>query len=251
MITTSPVSDVGSNSSLHMSSPPRRVPVKVLRFPQEADSRSPVFDVQVFLHSVGLGRRVAKFRGGETVFAQGDPAESVMYIQEGGVKLAVTSASGKEAVLTILGPRDFFGEGCLAGQSVRMATATTVALTTVLVLEKNEVIRVLHEEHEFSDRFIAYVLARNRRVEEDLVDQLFNSSEKRLARTLLLLAHYGTEGLPQKVIPRVTQETLAEMVGTTRSRVNFFMNKFRRLGFIQYDGEIHVNKSLLSVVLSD
>jgi len=174
-----------------------------------------------------------------------------MYIQEGGVRLAVTSASGKEAVLAILGPRDFFGEGCLAGQSVRMATATTVALTTALVLEKNEVIRVLHEEHEFSDRFIAYVLARNKRVEADLVDQLFNSSEKRLARTLLLLAHYGTERPPQKVIPRVTQETLAEMVGTTRSRVNFFMNKFRRLGFIQYDGEIQVNKSLLSVVLSD
>jgi CRP-like cAMP-binding protein len=207
--------------------------------------------VQLFLDSVGLGRRVAKFRGGETVFAQGDPAKSVMYIQEGGVKLAVTSAFGKEAILAVLGPRDFFGEGCLAGQSIRMATATTVALTTVLVLEKNEVIRVLHEEHEFSDRFIAYVLARNNRVEEDLVDQLFNSSEKRLARALLLLANYGAQGQPQKVISRVTQEMLAEMVGTTRSRVNFFMNKFRRLGFIEYDSEIHVNKSLLSVVLSD
>ena len=251
MITTSHISNVGPNSRLHMSSPPRRVSVKVPRSPQEANSRSPAFDVQLFLDSVGLGRRVTKFRGGEAVFAQGDPAKSVMYIQEGGVKLAVTSASGKEAVLAILGPRDFFGEGCLAGQSVRTATATTVALTTVLVLEKNEVIRVLHEEHEFSDRFIAYVLARNNRVEEDLVDQLFNSSEKRLARTLLLLAHYGVEGQPRQVIRRVSQEMLAEMIGTTRSRVNFFMNKFRRLGFIQYNGEIHVDKSLLSVVLSD
>lgn len=251
MITTSHISDVGSNPSVHMSSPPRRVSVKVSRSPQAADSTHPGFDVQVFLDSVGLGRKVAKFRGGETVFTQGDPAKSVMYIKEGGVKLTVTSASGKEAVLAVLGPRDFFGEGCLAGQSVRMATAATVAVTTVLVLEKTEVIRVLHEEHEFSDRFIAYVLARNNRVEEDLVDQLFNSSEKRLARTLLLLANYGAQGQPQKVIPRVTQETLAEMVGTTRSRVNFFMNKFRRLGFIEYDGEIHVNKSLLSVVLRD
>ena len=251
MTTTSHISDVGPNPNLHMSSPPRRVSVKVPRSPQEADSRSPAFDVRLFLDSVGLGRRVAKFRGGDTVFAQGDPAKSVMYIQEGGVKLAVTSAFGKEAVLAVLGPRDFFGEGCLAGQSVRMAGATAVALTTVLVLEKNEVIRVLHEEHEFSDRFITHMLARNIRVEEDLIDQLFNSSEKRLARTLLLLAHYGVEGQPQKVIPKISQEMLAEMIGTTRSRVNFFMNKFRRLGFIEYDGEIHVNKSLLSVVLSD
>jgi len=207
--------------------------------------------VQAFLDSVGLGRRVARFRGGETVFAQGDPAKNVMYIRDGGVKLAVTNASGQERVLAVLGPRDFFGEGCLAGQSVRMASATAVALTTVLVLEKNEVIRVLHEEHEFSDRFITHMLARNIRVEEDLIDQLFNSSEKRLARTLLLLAHYGVEGQPQKVIPKISQEMLAEMIGTTRSRVNFFMNKFRKLGFIQYNGEIHVNRSLLSVVLSD
>ena len=234
-----------------MSSPPRRVSVKASGFPREANSKSPAFDVQVFLDSVGLGRRVARFQGGETVFCQGDPATGVMYIQEGGVKLAVTSASGKEAVLAVLGPRDFFGEGCLAGQSIRMATATTVAPTTVLILEKNEVIRVLHEEHEFSDRFITYMLSRNIRVEEDLIDQLFNSSEKRLARTLLLLAHYGEQGQPQRVIPKVSQEMLAEIIGTTRSRVNFFMNKFRRLGFIEYNGEIHVNKSLLSVVLSD
>jgi CRP-like cAMP-binding protein len=207
--------------------------------------------VQLFLDSAGLGRKITQFPGNETIFAQGDPAKSVMYIQEGGVKLTVVSETGKEAVVAILGPSDFFGEGCLSGQSIRMARATTIALTTVLVIEKNEVMRVLHEEHEFSDRFIAHMLARSIRVEEDLVDQLFNSSEKRLARTLLLLAHYGAQDEPQKVIPKVSQETLAEMIGTTRSRVNFFMNKFRKLGFIQYDGEIHVNKSLLSVVLND
>jgi len=182
---------------------------------------------------------------------QGDPAENVVYIQEGGMKLTVVNEIGKEAVVAILGPGDFFGEGCLAGQSICTATATTITPTTVLVIEKNEAIRVLHEEHEFSDRFIAHMLARNIRVEEDLIDQLFNSSEKRLARTLLLLARYGAQDQPQKVIPNVSQEILAEMIGTTRSRVNFFMNKFRKLGFIQYDGEIHVNKSLLSVVLHD
>lgn len=234
-----------------MSSPPKRVSVRVPRFPREAHSRSPAFDMQSFLESVGLGTRVAKFGVRETVFCQGDPAKTVMYLQEGGVKLAVTSASGKEAVLAILAPRDFFGEGCLASQAVRMTTATTVAPTTVLVLEKNDLIRVLHEEHEFSDRFITYMLARNIRVEENLIDQLFNSSEKRLARALLLLAHYGAQGEPQQVIPRVSQEMLAEMIGTTRSRVNFFMNKFRRLGFIEYNGEIHINQSLLRAVLSD
>jgi len=232
-------------------SPTRRIPVKLRRPPPNLNSRSPVFDVQLFLDTAGLGRKVAKFRGKETVFAQGDPANNVMYIQEGGVKLTVVNETGKEAIVGILGPRDFFGEGCLAGQSIRMATATTTALTTVLVIEKREVIRMLHEEHEFSDRFIAYTLARNARVEEDLIDQLFNSSEKRLARTLLLLARYGAQEQPQKVIPNVSQETLAEMIGTTRSRVNFFMNKFRKLGFIQYDGEIHVNKALLSVVLHE
>jgi CRP-like cAMP-binding protein len=207
--------------------------------------------VQLFLDSAGLGRRVAKFREKETVFAQGNQAKSVMYIQEGGVKLSVVNELGKEAVVAILGPGDFFGEGCLAGQSICMATATSIAPTTVLVIEKDQMLSVLHKEHEFSDRFIAYMLARNIRVEEDLVDQLFNSSEKRLARTLLLLARYGAQEKPQKVIPRVSQEMLAEMIGTTRSRVNFFMNKFRKLGFIQYNGEIHVNKSLLSVVLHE
>ncbi len=174
-----------------------------------------------------------------------------MYIQEGGVRLTVVNETGKEAVVAILGPGDFFGEGCLAGQSICIATATTIAPTTVLVIEKNEMIRALHAEHEFSDRFIAYMLARNIRVEEDLIDQLFNSSEKRLARTLLLLARYGAPGDLHQVLPKVSQEMLAKIIGTTRSRVNFFMNKFRKLGFIKYNGEIHVNNSLLSVVLHD
>jgi len=210
-----------------------------------------VFDVKFFLDSTGLGRKVSKFGGKETVFAQGDPATEVMYIQEGGVKLSVVNETGREAVVAVLGPGDFFGEGCLAGQTICMATATTVAPTAVMVIEKDEMIRVLHAEHEFSDRFIAYMLARNIRVEEDLVDQLFNSSEKRLARTLLQLARYGKQGQPQQVLPKVSQEMLAEMIGTTRSRVNFFMNKFRKLGFIQYNGEIHVNNSFLTVVLHE
>jgi CRP-like cAMP-binding protein len=167
------------------------------------------------------------------------------------VKLTVVNESGKEAVVAVLGPGDFFGEGCLAGQSVCMATAAAIAPTTVLVIEKNEMIRVLHREHEFSDRFIAHMLARNLRVEEDLIDQLFNSSEKRLARALLLLARYGAPGQPQKVLLKVSQEMLAEMIGSTRPQVNFFMNKFRKLGFIEYNGEIHVNNSLLSVVLHE
>jgi CRP/FNR family cyclic AMP-dependent transcriptional regulator len=234
-----------------VSSAARRVAVKVPRASKKAYLKTSAFDVRSFLDSAGLGRKVGKFRGKETVFAQGDPAQNVMYIQEGGVKLTVVNETGKEAVVAILGPGDFFGEGCLAGQSICMATATAIASTTVLVIDKREMIRVLHEEHEFSDRFIAYMLARNVRVEEDLIDQLFNSSEKRLARTLLLLARYGAQGQPQKVLPKVSQEMLAEMIGTTRSRVNFFMNKFRKLGFIQYNGEIHINNSLLSVVLHD
>ena len=226
--------------------------MKVPRSTKKANARSYAFDVELFLDSAGLRRTVDKFRRKETIFAQGDPAKHVMYIQEGGVKLTVVNETGKEAVVAILGPGDFFGEGCLAGQSVCMATVTTIAPTTVLVIEKNEMIRVLHEEHEFSDRFIAYMLARNIRVEEDLIDQLFNSSEKRLARTLLLLARYGARGHPQKVLPKVSQEMLSEMIGTTRPRVNFFMNKFRKLGFIQYNkGEIRIDNSLLSVVLHD
>ena len=233
-------------------SPRRSVSVRVPRFPKKAKSGSRAFDVKLFLDSTGLGRKVAKFLGKEIVFAQGDPAKNVMYIQDGGVKLTVINQAGKEAVVAILGPGDFFGEACLGGQSVCMATAATVAPTTVLVIEKNEMIRVLHQEHEFSDRFIAYMLARNIRVEEDLIDQLFNSSEKRLARTLLLLARYGAPGDPRKSLPKMSQETLSEMIGTTRSRVNFFMNKFRKLGFIHYaNGKIQIDNSLLSVVLHD
>src|SRR6202162_5264518 len=210
------------------------------------------FDAQAFLDSAGVARKVVEYRRSQKIYSQDDPATSVMYVQEGGVKLSVVNETGKEAVVAILGPGDFFGEGCLAGQAICMATATTIAPTTMLVIEKNEMIRVLHEEHGFSDRFIAYMLARNARVEEDLIDQLFNSSEKRLARTLLLLARYGAPGDLQKSLPKVSQEMLAEMIGTTRSRVNFFMNKFRKLGFIHYNSrKIHIDNSLLSVVLHD
>ena len=227
------------------------VSAKASRALKKANPRTPSFDVKLFLDSAGLGRKVAKFRGKETVFTQGDPAKNVMYIQEGGAKLTVVNETGKEAVVAILGPGDFLGEGCLAGQSNYLVTAITVSPTSVLVIARDEMIRALHEEHEFSDRFIAYMLARNIRVEADLIDQLFNSSEKRLARTLLLLARYGAPGHSHKGLPKVSQEMLAEMIGTTRSRVNFFMNKFRKLGFIQYIGEIQVNDSLLSVVLHE
>ena len=236
-----------------VSSAVRRVPVGVSRSQKKLNPRIPAFDVELFLGSTGLGRKIAKFVPKEAIFAQGNPATSVMFIQEGGVKLSVVNESGKEAVLAILGPDDFFGEGCLAGQSICMATATAIAPTAVLVIEKDKMVRVLHEQNEFSDRFISYMLERNLRAEEDLIDQLFNSSEKRLARTLLLLARYGARGQPEKVLARVSQETLAEMIGTTRSRVNFFMNKFRKLGFLQYDkhGQIYIEQSLLSVVLHD
>ena len=210
-----------------------------------------VFNVQDFLDSAGVARKITEFKRKETIFSQGDPCKSVMYIQKGGVRLSVVNESGKEAVVAILGPGDFFGEGCLAGQPIRIGTATAIAATTALLIEKKEMIRVLHAEHEFADRFISYMLSRNIRIEEDLVDQLFNSSEKRLARTLLLLARYGKEDKPQRVLPKISQEMLAEMVGTTRSRVNFFMNKFRKLGFIKYNGGLQINTSLLSVVLHD
>ena len=209
------------------------------------------FDAQTFLDSAGIARKVVDFPKKATIFAQGDAAKHVMYIQQGGVKLSVVNASGKEAVVAVLKPGDFFGEGCLAGQAIRIGSATSTALSTVLVIDKEEMIRVLHSEHEFSDRFIAYMLSRNIRVEEDLIDQLFNSTEKRLARTLLLLARYGAPGQPQKMLPKVSQEMLAEMIGTTRSRVNLFMNKFRKLGFIEYNGHLQVHSSLLSVILRD
>jgi CRP/FNR family transcriptional regulator, cyclic AMP receptor protein len=209
------------------------------------------FDAQAFLDSAGVARTVKEFKRVEVIYAQGDAAESVIYLQSGGVKLTVVNEAGKEAVVAILGPGDFFGEGGLAGQSVRIGTATAITPTTVLVIEKSEMFRVLHEEHDLSDRFIKFMLARNIRIEEDLVDQLFNSREKRLARTLLLLARYGKEDRPHGVLPKVSQEILAEMVGTTRSRVNFFMNKFRKLGFIKYNGGLQINTSLLSVVLHE
>jgi CRP/FNR family cyclic AMP-dependent transcriptional regulator len=209
------------------------------------------FHAQAFLDSAGVARKVKEFEKEEVVYAQGDLAQNVIYLQEGGVKLTVISESGKEAVVAMLGKGDFFGEGCLAGQSVRMGTATAVTSSTVLVIEKREMFKVLHEQHELSDRFINFMLARNIRIEEDLIDQLFNSSEKRLARTLLLLARYGKEDEPHGILPKVSQETLAEMIGTTRSRVNFFMNKFRKLGFIKYNGGLQINTSLLSVVLHE
>jgi CRP/FNR family transcriptional regulator, cyclic AMP receptor protein len=209
------------------------------------------FDPQMFLDTAGVARKIGEFRRGESIYSQGEAADSVMYVQKGGVKFSVVNGSGKEAVVAMFGPNDFFGEGCMAGQSVRMGTATAITPTTLLVIDKNELLRVLHTEHELSDYFITYMLSHNIRVEEDLIDQLFNSSEKRLARTLLLLARYGKQEQPERILAKVSQETLAKMVGTTRSRVNFFMNKFRKLGFIEYNGKIKVNKSLLTVVLHE
>src|SRR6202451_1779921 len=227
-----------------------KTPVKIKH--KTKTPRKRAFYPQVFLDSAGVARKVTEFQKKETIFSQGDVCRDVLYIQEGGVRLSVVNEAGREAVVAILGPGDFFGEGCLAGQPIRIGTATAIAPTTTMIIEKKELIRVLHEEHEFSDRFIAYMLARNIRVEEDLIDQLFNSSEKRLARTLLLLARYGAPGDPRKSLPKVSQETLSEMIGTTRSRVNFFMKQFRNLGFIHYTNrKIHIDNSLLSVVLHD
>jgi CRP/FNR family transcriptional regulator, cyclic AMP receptor protein len=213
--------------------------------------RKRAFDAQAFLDSAGVSRNIVQYRKSQEVYSQGDPAATVIYIQDGGVKLSVVNEVGKEAVVAILGPSDFFGEGCLAGQNIRMGTATAIAPSAVLVIEKNEMMRVLHAERALADRFMSYMLSRNIRIEEDLVDQLFNSSEKRLARTLLLLARYGKETQALKILPNVSQEMLAEMIGTTRPRVNFFMNKFRKLGFIRYNGGLQINSSLLSVVLHD
>jgi CRP/FNR family transcriptional regulator, cyclic AMP receptor protein len=215
------------------------------------DRKDASFNAQLFLDTSGIARKVTEYRRGESIYSQGDAAKTVMYIQKGGVKLSVVNGSGKEAVVAMFGPSDFFGEGCMAGQTVRMGTTTAVTPTTLLVIQKDELLRVLHVEHELSDHFIAFMLARNIQVEEDLIDQLFNSSEKRLARTLLLLARYGKQEQPDGILPKVSQQTLASMVGTTRSRVNFFMNKFRKLGFIEYNGKIKVNKSLLTVVLHE
>jgi CRP-like cAMP-binding protein len=211
------------------------------------------FNAEAFLKSTGVTKKAAGYRRGDAVFTQGDACQHVMYIQAGGVKLSVLSKTGREAVVAMLGPGDFFGEGCLAGQRFRMGSATALTPSTILLVAKEQMVKLLHSEHAMSDRFISHMLARNIRIEEDLIDQLFNSSEKRLARTLLLLARYGKQDKPVRVVPQISQGTLAEMIGTTRSRVNFFLNKFKKLGFIEYDGDLplKVNSSLLSVVLHD
>ena len=226
--------------------------IKAAKLKASAEKAS-VFSLQAFLDSAGIAKKVLPYQRGEPIFTQGDVCEHVWYIQSGGIKLSVLSKTGKEAVVAMLGPGDFFGEGCLAGQEVRMGSATAVTPSAILRIDKEHMAQLLHKQHAMSDRFISHILTRNIRIEEDLIDQLFNSSEKRLARTLLLLARYGKQAKPTRVVPQISQETLAEMVGTTRSRVNFFLNKFRKLGFIEYEGErpIRINNSLLSVVLHD
>jgi CRP-like cAMP-binding protein len=228
--------------------------VKARKSARIAGKGAPAFNAQAFLDSSGLAKTVREYHRGQSIFVQGDACQEVMYIQTGGIKLSVLSKTGREAVVGMLGPGDFFGEGCLAGQPVRMGSATAITPSVILLVAKERMVRLLHRQHEMSDRFIAHMLARNIRIEEDLVDQLFNSSEKRLARALLLLARYGKQdGGPTRLVPKISQETLAKMVGTTRSRVNFFLNKFKKLGFIEYNGEVplKINGSLLSVVLHD
>jgi CRP/FNR family cyclic AMP-dependent transcriptional regulator len=210
------------------------------------------FDLGEYLETAGVKRKVVKYKKGQRVYSQGDVCGAVLYLQGGNVKITVTSSVGKEAVIALLHGGDFFGEGCIAGQPLRVGTATAMGPSSVLEIQKREMIRVIHDEPEFSDCFVAHMLKRNVRVEEDLVDQLFNSSEKRLARALLLVARYGNDDKTEKIVARVSQETLAEMIGTTRSRVSYFMNKFRKLGFIKYNGGgLHVNDSLLRVILHD
>src|ERR1700729_1033570 len=209
------------------------------------------FDTKTFLSTINGGRKIEAFPQKQTIFAQGDSSDAVFHIKEGKVKLTVVSQIGKEATIGILNKGDFFGEGCLTAQPLRLFSATTMTDCSVMKIDKKSMIEVLHREHSFSDMFVAYLLTRNIRYEEDLVDQLFNSSEKRLARILLLLAHFGKDGKPEVAIPQISQETLAEMVGTTRGRVNLFMNRFRKLGFVRYNGELEVHSSLLNVVLHD
>jgi CRP/FNR family transcriptional regulator, cyclic AMP receptor protein len=215
------------------------------------ETRKPPFDPKVFLATVEAGRTIAKYHRNQSVFAQGDPADAVFFVEEGKVKVTVLSGQGKEAVIAIHGDGDFFGEGCLTGQPRRLATVTAMTKSVIMRIEKAAIVRVLHDEPKFSELFMSYLLTRNARVEADLVDQLFNSSEKRLARLLLLMANFGKEGKPETVIAKISQETLAEMVGTTRSRVNVFLNKFRKHGFIEYNGDMKVHSSLLNVVLHD
>ena len=220
--------------------------------PRKRSVPPPAFDVRAYLDAAGVSPRVARFARGAVIFTQGDPARHVFYLQTGTVKLSVLATTGKEAVVALLGAGEFFGEGVLANQPARISTARAMAAVSMLRIPKGEMIRLLHNQPDFSDRFISHMLARNIRIEEDLVDQLFNSSEKRLARALLLLARYGKEEDPMsRTLPKLSQETLAEMVGTTRSRVNFFMNKFRKLGFIEYNGGLKIHNSLISIVLHD
>jgi CRP-like cAMP-binding protein len=221
--------------------------------PRAIARAAPAFDAQAFLDSSGVSRTIAEYGRGESIYRQGETCEHVLYIQAGGVKLSVTSKIGREAVVAMLGPGDFFGEGCLAGQPLRMGSATAITPSVILLVAKAKMVRLLHQQHGMSDRFIEHMLSRNIRIEEDLIDQLFNSSEKRLARTLLLLARYGQPDVATRLVPKVSQETLAGMIGTTRSRVNFFLNKFKKLGFIEYNGKnpLKINSSLLSVVLHD
>ena len=209
------------------------------------------FDIQEFLSSAGKSRRILKFKKGQVIFSQDDPGDDVLYIQSGNAKLTIVNPQGKEAVLAIVGSGDFLVEGCIIGNPVRLTTATAIAPMNAMSIEKQEMMRVLHDEQEFAGKFISYMLERNIKIEADLVDQLFNSSEKRLARALLILARYGKEGAPETIVAKISQETLAELVGTTRSRVNFFMNKFRKLGFIHYNGGLQVHSALLNVVLHD
>jgi CRP-like cAMP-binding protein len=221
--------------------------------PVAAANKLSKFDPKTFLSTINVGRKIAAFAKRQTIFAQGDSGDAVFYIKEGKAKLTVVSKIGKEATIGILNQGDFFGEGCLTGQPVRLCSATAMTDCSVMKIDKKSMMEVLHREHAFSDMFVAYLLTRNIRYEEDLVDQLFNSSEKRLARILLLLAHFGKDGKPETLIPKMSQETLAEMIGTTRSRVSFFMNRFRTLGFIDYDGGsgLQVHSSLLNIVLHD
>jgi len=240
-------SNIPSQTSINPTLPTKRNAINA----RAAARKRRNFNPHAFLATIGEGRKPVGFKKRQTIFAQGDLAESVFYIQTGKVKLTVVSKTGKEATIGICGDGDFFGEASLAGQPLRMGSATAITDCAILRIDKNAMMKVLHREHEFSDMFVAYLLARNIRYEEDLVDQLFNSSEKRLARILLLLAHFGKEGIPEAVVPRISQETLAEMIGTTRSRVSFFMNRFRKLGFIHYNGGLQVHSSLLHVVLHD
>ena len=236
-----------------ISSNAHSITLDVSEFGSSGSSSSfmPRFNAHAFLHSTGVARRIVEYRSGETIFSQGDACRHVMYIHKGGVKLSVRSSARRQAVVAMLGPADFFGEGCLAGQTVRVGTATAIAPTTILLVDKPRMVRLLHQERSMSDRFITYILARNLRIEEDLIDQLSNSSEKRLARALLLMAGDGQDEKPQRAVPRIAQNTLADMVGTTRSRVNFFLNKFKKLGLIKYTGgsELTINSSLLLGVL--